>query len=795
MEIFTLLALGALFLQILFARHTLERRFDMLERELTQLKRLLKETYGLPKEQKEPAEMQPKAPEEAAEAISAPIYKEVKEEVIPSEPLVEIPVQPAFEPVEEQLAMAAEPVNEKAEQSVEPLTVEPAAMVQQSPAVQQTPSTDSEAPQSVPIETTEKQKEPMNYEKFIGENLFGKIGILVFILGIGFFVKYAIDRNWINETLRTVLGFAVGTGMLLLAQRLNNRYKAFSSLLAGGGCAVFYLTVAIAFHYYQLFSATSAFLIMVGITVLMSVISVFYNRRELAGTALVGGFLAPFIASTGQGNYLILFTYIAILNFGMLGLAFYKRWSELSVISFVFTYGILSFFNFPYSSTVPLYVLCFQLLFFLIFAFSGFYLLQQHLTDKWRPLLIGVFGLGGFISLFLIQENGWVFGFNAGGCTSLFIALVYIGMWLWQYKRAQGETLRAHITLGLAVTFASLAIPLFFNGKLQLLFWAAELVLLLRLYLLLPNKEFAYGTAIIYSVMGLNLFFYLSEFDWLHVGMFFSGSFFTLLFVGAAYIIFAYLMDRNQEKIESLYSPWNEFSYIIGVACIYLSFFAELDKLNNYANASGSLSAAAILAFTTFTLLVVSYAFRHRFSLNKYPVLAYLLPAAGVLLYMRYVLKYGTDVQYPLICLLQWLAAAFIVVLLVYVTRSYYRFSLQNNVRFTVFLNVVATLQWVLSVRMLLLMVGVYEFSAGMSLAVGVAAFVQMYLGMQLHKKSLRIVSIAFFGLVLLKLGIYDVWRMPALGRIIVFTILGLLLLTLSFLYQKLKDALFGDDE
>jgi len=160
MEIFTLLALGALFLQILFARHTLERRFDMLERELAQLKRLLKETAGLPKEQKEPAETLPKAPEEAAEAISAPIYKEVKEEVIPSEPLVEIPVQPAFEPVEEQLSMAAEPINEKAEQSVEPLTAEPAAMVQQSPAVQQTLSTDSEAPQSVAIEAAEKQKEP-----------------------------------------------------------------------------------------------------------------------------------------------------------------------------------------------------------------------------------------------------------------------------------------------------------------------------------------------------------------------------------------------------------------------------------------------------------------------------------------------------------------------------------------------------------------------------------------------------------------------------------------------------------
>ncbi len=51
----------------------------------------------------------------------------------------------------------------------------------------------------------------VNYEKFIGENLFGKIGILVFVIGVGFFVKYAIDKDWINETLRTVLGFLTGS--------------------------------------------------------------------------------------------------------------------------------------------------------------------------------------------------------------------------------------------------------------------------------------------------------------------------------------------------------------------------------------------------------------------------------------------------------------------------------------------------------------------------------------------------------------------------------------------------------
>ena len=51
--------------------------------------------------------------------------------------------------------------------------------------------------------------------------------------------------------------------------------------------------------------------------------------------------------------------------------------------------------------------------------------------------------------------------------------------------------------------------------------------------------------------------------------------------------------------------------------------------------------------------------------------------------------------------------------------------------------------------------------------------------------------SLGTFGLVLFKLVIYDVWMMPAWGKIVVFIVLGLLLLTLSFLYQKLRDVLF----
>ena len=186
-----------------------------------------------------------------------------------------------------------------------------------------------------------EEKKKVNYEKYIGENLFGKIGILVLVVGMGLFVKYAIDKNWINELFRTVLGFVVGGGLLFLSQRLKNTYRTFSSLLAGGAFAIFYVTVGIAYHYYGLFSQTAAFIILVVLTVFMSLLSVLYDRRELAVIALIGGFIAPFLVSDGMGNYLVLFTYMTILNMGMFGLSLYKKWGELPLICFVATYVIM----------------------------------------------------------------------------------------------------------------------------------------------------------------------------------------------------------------------------------------------------------------------------------------------------------------------------------------------------------------------------------------------------------------------------------------------------------------------
>ena len=93
-------------------------------------------------------------------------------------------------------------------------------------------------------------KPETDLEKFIGENLLSKIGITVLVLGISFFVKYAIDQDWINETGRVIIGLIAGGILIGIAHRVRNSYRSFSSVLMGGGLTVFYFTIAFAFHQY-----------------------------------------------------------------------------------------------------------------------------------------------------------------------------------------------------------------------------------------------------------------------------------------------------------------------------------------------------------------------------------------------------------------------------------------------------------------------------------------------------------------------------------------------------------------
>src|SRR5690606_27397021 len=150
-------------------------------------------------------------------------------------------------------------------------------------------------------------------------------------------------------------------------------YAAFSSVMVAGAISIFYFTIAIALHEYQLFNQTIAFIIMVVITAFSVLISVAYNRQELAVLSLIGGFAVPFMVSTGSGNYIVLFTYIAILNIGILVISYFKKWNVVTILSFIFT--TLLFFSWAVneliSDTLPHFVaFVFATLFYFIFSIT-----------------------------------------------------------------------------------------------------------------------------------------------------------------------------------------------------------------------------------------------------------------------------------------------------------------------------------------------------------------------------------------------------------------------------------------
>ena len=654
----------------------------------------------------------------------------------------------------------------------------------------------------IPVVTPSVRKQKkVNYEKFIGENLFGKIGILVFVIGVGFFVKYAIDKDWINETLRTVLGFLTGSALLVVAERLQKKYRTFSSLLAGGAFAVFYLTVAIAFHFYHLFPQTVAFIILIVITLFMSILSVLCDRRELAIISLVGGFLAPFIVSSGDGNYMVLFTYISILNLGMFGLSIYKKWGELPVIAFVFTYLVMGLFLLTGYSTgtaiISVHLFAFATLFYFIFLLPILSILRIEAIKKNRGLLLVII-TNNFIYLLLgiLFLRNMELAFKSEGLLSLFIAIINLVLVIWLRMSKKDYKFLIYAMLGLVLTFVSITIPIQLDGNYITLFWAAEMVLLLWLYV--KSKIWIYERATL-VLMGLTLISYLMDVSAVILSspssdtIFLNSSFATSLFVGLAAGAFALMMGHYRSLFSEArclrYVPWNPVMLLTSAAILYYTFMAEFSL-----HLAGATRSGMMLVFTSAAILILSYAFKKRFPIEQctIPYLAGL--GVNVLIYAINIWgDQWAHMSLPPV-LLRWLAAAFIIVNLYYVARQYYTI-IGLKIHFTVYLNVLALLLWLTMARSFLWQAGVEDFDAGFSVSLSIAGFVQMALGMRLHQKVLRIISLSTFGIVLLKLILKDLWAMPTIGKIIVFIILGLILLVLSFLYQKLKGVLFKNDE
>lgn len=210
---------------------------------------------------------------------------------------------------------------------------------------------------------------PPDLESRIGGRGLLYLGVLVLILGVSFFLKYAFDSGWVGETGRVVIGVLLGTALTAAGVRTARLgLDTFGHALSGTGLAVVYLSIYAALSLYQLIGPGVAFAAMALTTAAAAVLADRLSAQSLAMTAVVGGFLTPFLVSGRSDSSLTLFSYDALLVLGTLVLALRHAWMALNAVSYLLTFATLTIWSIEdYTSAQWLRTLLFLTLFAVLY--------------------------------------------------------------------------------------------------------------------------------------------------------------------------------------------------------------------------------------------------------------------------------------------------------------------------------------------------------------------------------------------------------------------------------------------
>jgi uncharacterized membrane protein len=335
---------------------------------------------------------------------------------------------------------------------------------------------------------------------------FNYVGILAISLAIAFFLKYAFDNNWIGPIGRVTIGLIVGGAMYPLSQWVFNRgYRYYSEGMAGLGAAILYLSVWAGWHYYHIFPQSYAFPLMIAITALTAAVAVGRNSERIAALALVGGLLTPILVSTGKNEEVALFSYLAILGGGMLAIAWARQWRSVAPIQFGGT--VLYFWSWHadfYTRSELGVTVFFATVFFGLFAVLPALRSTREGelpgVDIWI-VLTNAFQYLIALRLMLWPEYRWGLTFAVLGLAA---AHLLAERALPRKETRANESARM-LYAGLALTFATLAIPIRLEGKWITIAFAFEGALLIWSGLRIQSLALRAAGFALFAVVGVRL--------------------------------------------------------------------------------------------------------------------------------------------------------------------------------------------------------------------------------------------------------------------------------------------------
>lgn len=250
------------------------------------------------------------------------------------------------------------------------------------------------------------------------------IGVIALVFGIGFFFKLAIDRGWISEWGRIIIGLCVGALLMILGEIWRERFAKYASALAGGGAAIIYISFLLGNQLYNLYSSGVTFALLILTSALVLFAGNRYKSEWLNYESIAGAFLGPLLLYQSSDNHFFLFAYLTILN-GVILYAMTKRFSN----EILFLAGLGNAINFiawatHYSGSdqngvaMFVYLLATLLLFVLVASFLYHSAAESKKINPSNsdlfPVFLGLFGLYIFFAAEVVFDRSSGLGIYQG---------------------------------------------------------------------------------------------------------------------------------------------------------------------------------------------------------------------------------------------------------------------------------------------------------------------------------------------------------------------------------------------
>lgn len=715
----------------------------------------------------------------------------------------------------------------------------------QPPPISAENKTSGQTPPNFSNQNSAKQISKSNVERFIGVSLLSTVGILILIIGVAIIGKFAIDNNVITPLMRIVIGYIFGFGLLGFAFKLREKYLNFSAVLLSGAMAIMYFITFFAHSLYDIFTQTTAFVLMLIFTAFTVAAAINFNRQVIANIGLVGAYAIPFLLSNNSGNITFLLTYIAIINLGILAISIKKYWRSLFYLSFIFSWAIYAAWFFLRFRTADDFSLAFLFLSINFFTFYVTFLAYKLVSHE--PVAAENVGLI-FANSFIFYGIGYsIFSrydtlenylglFTVGNAAIHFIFAFVVS----RLKLVSGDLV--YLLAALVLIFVTIAVPVQLDGQVVTLVWTAEAAILFWIGRVKKIQLFeTYSLPLMFLAM-LSLVA-----DWTNyyrfdtaqeiaenIRPFFNGTFLTSVIFAVAYaFIFAVNRDKNYESAleKSLRDALGVFVVAVGLPVLYNGIRMEIgnyfhlqyllsekptppNDFSSYSVFNYDLKTFSFLWQLNFTMLfltVLTLINERKFKDQFTALASIVLSVFALTIFLTVGLYFLGDLRTAFLqtenldgfarggyyIFIRYICYAFVAALLFAFYKTIKSDSLRETIpqrQFVFDFVLHSTLILVLTSE-LITWTEIFGYTNSYKLVTsifwGIYAVALIILGIYQNKKYLRIGAISLFAVVIAKLFFYDIADLGTISKTVVFISLGILLLIASFLYNKYKSLIF----